>query len=184
MSSKPFELHIDGRSNFPLQEGDSIIFSPLHVVKLEAQKIITVSTGIRLVDCKRNGKVVVVPYSKYADVLKFDKCEYSTGTTTPMTVEITNLTKEFVRVEPTDYLFSFVFVENKKSAGKKQSTQKQVEETKEEMQHVQQETSSEHVEKEADVVQQETSEHVPEEHAQQKKEAKRKAPVKQKRVKV
>lgn len=123
MSSRPFQLHVDSNLDFPLQENDTVSYGPLRVVKLEAGKIITVQTGIRLVSCNTQGAVVIKPQSKYEGVLRFSNCTYHSGHTGIMTVEIANTTHEFVRIEPSMHLFSFEFVPHCECPSQEDATQ-------------------------------------------------------------
>lgn len=167
MPAKPFSLHVDCSLNYPLQKDGSITYGPLRVMKLEAHKVLVQDTGVKLVDCNVNGKLVIVPHESYADVLKFEDNEYASGDTESLTVKVSNLTTDFIRIEATDYLFTFTYVENekkpkkeaKKKVSKKESKAKPAkEEVVEEVVVAEEEVAEEEAPVEEEVAEEETKE--------------------------
>ena len=108
---RPFQLHVSGTLSYPLVEDGDITYGPLTVLKLEPGRILTVRTGITIAECTPIGKVVVSPADKYQDQLKFANNVYDSANHREVIIEISNLTRNFIRIETDDHLFKYSFVE-------------------------------------------------------------------------
>ncbi len=109
---QPFRLQVDSQLKCAKTIGNAVVYGPLSVVKLEAGRLGNVLTGIRVRTCSPKGTVVVSPAEEFAKMLKFNNSTFSAQTDAPITIEIKNITKQFVRIEPTQCLFKFEFVEH------------------------------------------------------------------------
>lgn len=109
---QPFRLQVDSQLKCAKTIGNAIVYGPLSVVKLEAGRLCNVLTGIRIRTCSPSGSVVVSPAEEFTNMLKFGDSTFSAQTDAPITIEIKNLTKQFIRIEPTQCLFKFEFVEH------------------------------------------------------------------------
>ncbi len=138
-SQRQFQLHVTSKLNRPIIENDAIIYGPLSVIKLEIGKIVSVSTGAYIAECNNNGKVVISPSDKFADKLVFTSNEYFAENTKMISVEIKNISQEFIRIEPTDHLFKYEFIlleskcRQRTRRSKEPKKEQSIEETKEEV---------------------------------------------------
>ncbi len=118
MSRPSFSLHTDCNLKAAKVVDNAIIYGPLSVVKLEAGRIMNVQTGIRIKTCNMKGQVAITPADAFVDKVKFSKTLYSAKANAPLNIEVRNISKQFIRIEPTDHLFKFEYVETPKPAVK------------------------------------------------------------------
>jgi hypothetical protein len=111
---KSFSLHVKSSLKFPEQTETSISYGPSTTIKLEGNRICIVDTGIRISNCNNDGYVIVEPYSGYADKLSFNETKLDSTSKQSVVIEIKNNTKEFTRIDPDNYLFTFKFVQKEK----------------------------------------------------------------------
>lgn len=112
MSTLPFQLHVSSDLKAPLREVNTLTFGPTQVIKLERTWSTFVQTGIYVVSCKSGGKVMLVPHEKFEKKLKFRNFECIVGKASPIRLEIVNISNEYIRIEPTDHVFTFKFIED------------------------------------------------------------------------
>ena len=107
-----FQLHTLSNLNYPRIDKDVITYGPLNVLKLEAGKTLAVQTGTQVAQCNKDGKVVILPSKEYAEQLKFTDNEIRPNDGQKITIKVSNVTKQFIRIEPEDFLFEYHFKPN------------------------------------------------------------------------
>ena len=142
-SPRRFQLHIKSNLNYPRIEDDNITYGPLAVLKLEAGKTISVQTGVWIVQCEKNGIVVILPSEEYSDQLVFKNNKYGPNDRQMITIEITNTTKEFVRIDTDDYLFKYQYQVHENESNVEIETAEEKEEVAEEKEEAAEEVSEE-----------------------------------------
>ncbi len=107
--SYPFELQSASSLTPPLLGKKSVTYAPLRTLKFEPGRSLTVATGIRIRRCS-HGWIKIVPCDKYEEKLSFDANLYQNSNHTPIVIKVTNLTDHFIRLDPSNHLFKFTFI--------------------------------------------------------------------------